>query len=123
MTDPVAKPSLLPANHHIVLSGEDALRILREIEFLLQSLHRISRHHYPDGDDGGADAVRRARYCAQTTRFIDEQQATTRLALMRRILCASFDTTLGTDEMDDIERAIAALPLWRVPDECAVRPS
>lgn len=77
--------SLLPANRRIVLSGEDALRILR------------------------------AQYCAETTRFIDEEQATTRLALMRSILSAAFDTTLGADEMDDLERAIEALPLWRAP--------
>ncbi|KAB8062463.1 hypothetical protein GCN74_01350 [Janthinobacterium sp. FT14W] len=37
-------------------------------------------------------------------------------ALMRRILSAPFDTTLGADEMDDIERAVAALPLWRAAD-------
>lgn len=113
--------SLLPANRRIVLSGEDALRILREIEFLLQSLHHIGRHYYPDGDgdgdgdDDGADALRRAQYCAETTRFIDEEQATTRLALMRSILSAPFDTTLGADEMDDLERAVEALPLWRAP--------
>ena len=53
----------------------------------------------------------------ETTRFIDAQQATTRLALMRRILSAQFDTTLGDDEMDDIERAVAALPLWRGPGQ------
>ena len=75
---PATPPSLLPANRRIVLSGEDALRILREIEFLLQSLHHIGRHYYPDGDDDGADALRRAQYCAETTRFIDAQQATTR---------------------------------------------
>jgi hypothetical protein len=117
MSNKRAMPSsLLPVNRRIVLSGEDALRILREIEFLLQSLHHIGRHYYPDGDDDGADALRRAQYCAQTTRFIDEEQATTRLALMRSILSAAFDTTLGADEMDDIERAVEALPLWRTPD-------
>ncbi|WP_219115363.1 hypothetical protein [Janthinobacterium sp. UMAB-56] len=110
-----APPALLPANRRIVLSGEDALRILQEIELLLQSLQHIGRHYYPDGADDGADALRRARYCAETTRFIDEQQATTRLALMRSILSAPFDATLGADEMDDIERAVAALPLWRAP--------
>ena len=119
--DMAAPPSLLPVNGRIVLSGEDALRILREIEFLLQSLHHIGRHYYPDGDgdgdgdDDGADALRRAQYCAETTRFIDEEQATTRLALMRSILSAPFDTTLGADEMDDLERAVEALPLWRAP--------
>ena len=117
MNSPATPPSLLPANRRIVLSGEDALRILREIEFLMQSLHRIGRHYYPDGDDGGADVQRRARYCAETTRFIDAEQATTRLALMRRMLSAPFDTTLGDDDMDDLERAVAALPLWRAPGE------
>lgn len=111
-----APPSLLRANRRIVLSGEDALRILREIEFLLISLNNIGRHYYPDGDDDGADVLRRAQYCAETTCFIDAQQATTRLALMRRILSAPFDTSLGADDMDDIERAVAALPLWRAPD-------
>ncbi len=115
LNSPAAPPSLQPANRRIVLSGEDALRILREIELLLQSLHHIGRHYYPDGDDDGADALRRAQYCAETTRFIDEEQATTRLARMRSILSAAFDTTLGADEMDDLERAVEALPLWRAP--------
>ena len=122
MADHIATPpSLLPANRRIVLSGEDALRILCKIEFLLMSLNNIGRHYYPDGDgdgdgdDDGADVQRRARYCAETTRFIDAQQTTTRLALMRRILSAPFDSTLGEDEMDDIERAVKALPLWRAP--------
>lgn len=106
MNSRAAPPSLLPANRRIVLPGEDALRILREIEFLLQSLHHIGRHYYPDGDDDGADVQRRAQYCAETTR----------LALMRRILSAPFDTTLGADDMGDIERAVAALPLWRAAD-------
>ncbi|KAB8058306.1 hypothetical protein [Janthinobacterium violaceinigrum] len=35
---------------------------------------------------------------------------------MRRILSAPFDTTLGADDMGDIERAVAALPLWRASD-------
>lgn len=57
LNSPAAPPSLQPANRRIVLSGEDALRILREIELLLQSLHHIGRHYYPDGDDApGADA-------------------------------------------------------------------
>ena len=115
LNSPAAPPSLQPANRRIVLSGEDALRILREIELLLQSLHHIGRHYYPDGDDDGADALRRAQYGAETTRFIDEEQATTRLARMRSILSAAFDTTLGADEMDDLERAVEALPLWRAP--------
>ena len=115
MTSRAAPPSLRPANRRIVLSGEDALRILREIEFLLISLNDIGRHYYPDGDDDGADTARRARYCAETTRFIDAEQATTRLALMRRLLSAPFDSSLGDDEMDDIERAVAALPPWRAP--------
>lgn len=78
---------------------------------MLISLNNIGRHYYPDG----ADAQRRARYCAETTRFIDAEQVTTRLALMRRILSAPFDDSLGDGEMDDIERAVAALPLWRAP--------
>ena len=118
MADHIATPpSLRPANRRIVLSGEDALRILREIEFLLMSLNHIGRHYYPDGDDDGADAQRRAQYCAETTRFIDEEQATTRLALMRRLLSAPFDTALGDDGMDDLERAVAALPLWHAPGD------
>lgn len=117
MNSPATPPFLLPANRRIVLSGEDALRILREIEFLLMSLNHIGRHYYPDGDDDGADAQRRAQYCAETTRFIDEEQATTRLALMRRLLSAPFDTALGDDGMDDLERAVAALPLWRAPGD------
>ena len=57
--------------------------------------------------------VESVRVQRATTDFIDNQQVTQRLAQVRRILSEPFDHTLGEDDMDDIERHVQGLELWR----------
>lgn len=102
----------LPANSIIQLSFEEAIEILGEIEAILISLHKIGSHYPEAGRD----------YERETTRYIDGWRVTRRLAHARRILSEKFDTTLGNDDMDDIERALEGCPYWSSPSSEPVVP-
>lgn len=95
---------MLESNRTLSLSGEQALEALAELEFVLISLHKMGAYYR---DKPVAD------YRRATTDFIDNQQVTQRLARVRRILSEPFDYTLGEDDMDDIERHVQGLDLWR----------
>lgn len=99
---------MLPANQQITLSGDEAVRVLREINLILISLHSMGSY-YIDKD--------RSEYEAETTRFIDDWKVTARLAEIRAILTRKFDLTLGSDEMDDLERTMETLRYWRAPGD------
>ena len=93
------------------MAGEDAVSVLREIEIILISLHKIGSYYatveFDGGDAGG--------YAAETCRFVDDWRVTERLATARAILSNAFDATLGEDDMDDLERAMESLPHWAGP--------
>ncbi|HIC7210951.1 hypothetical protein [Burkholderia stabilis] len=98
-------------NEKIVLSGEAALFVLSEMEYLLISLGNIGRYYHDDSvsvvDDGGL------AYCQETVRFIDENGVTRRLAKMREMISGKFDDALG----DDIERAVEGMKVWESPGD------
>jgi hypothetical protein len=96
-------------NQRIEISGEDAIRILREINLVVVSLHKIGSYY------AVADEVERANYERETTRFIDDWKVTARLAEARAVLSKAFDTTLGDDDMDDLERAMESVDYWSNP--------
>lgn len=102
---------LRETNRSISITGEDAVRVLREIELILISLRNIGSHYAALQADGGdADA-----YARETCRFVDDWRVTERLASARAILSNAFDSTLGDDDMDDLERAMESLPHWSGP--------
>jgi len=86
---------MLETNKKIVLNGEDALEVLADIEFILISLHKMGSYY---SDKPIED------YQKSTTDFIDNEGVTQRLARVRKIISKNFDSTLGDDDMDDIER-------------------
>lgn len=94
-------------NQCIKVAGEDAVRILREIELVLVSLHKIGAYY--------ANAESTTEYERETTRFIDEWKVTTRLAEARELLSRHFDSTLGADSMDDLEREMESVDYWSGP--------
>ncbi|MFP1787784.1 hypothetical protein [Lonsdalea quercina] len=104
--------NLLKDNEKIYLSGEEAIDILNEVEYMLISLRDIARHYY-DNADGCISAQDRALYCEETTRFIDEGGVTKRLAKIREKITGKFNLELGDDDMDDIERAMESLKYWK----------
>lgn len=94
---------MMPENEKIVLSGDEAISILKELEFMLISLHKMGSY-YMDRT--------REEYEAETCRFIDEEKITHKLANIRAILSSKFDSTLGDDDMDDLERAMEDIEYW-----------
>lgn len=101
---------MIKKNEKIVLSGDEAIEILKEIDVILISLHDMGSY-YMDKDT--------REYEKETTRFIDEWKVTHRLARIRGILSEKFDNTLGDDEMDDLERAMEKLKYWEKPGDVA----
>ncbi|KTT48323.1 hypothetical protein SB11R_15545 [Pseudomonas oryzihabitans] len=95
---------MLEQNKTICIPGEEALEVLKEIEFILISLHKIGSY-YSEKD--------KENYEKATAEFIDKKKVTTRLANIRRIITEKFDTSLGDDDMDDIERHIDGMEFWK----------
>jgi hypothetical protein len=95
---------MLERNKKIILTGEDALEALANIEFILVSLHKMASHYI----DKPIEEYRKA-----TTEFIDNENVTQRLAKTRTIISKNFDSTLGEDDMDDIERHMEGIEFWK----------
>lgn len=95
---------MLERNKEIVIVGESALEALAEIEFILISLHKMGSYY----SDKPIEEYQRA-----TTEFIDNEKVTQKLAKVRRIISEGFDTTLGEDDMDDIERRMEGIDFWK----------
>lgn len=94
---------MLEKNKKIVLNGRDALEILANIEFMLISLHKMGSYY---ADKPVED------YRKTTTDFIDNEKITQRLAEVRKLITKNFDSTLGDDDMDDIERHLNKINFW-----------
>ena len=95
---------MLEKNKKIILTGEDALEALANIEFILISLHKMGIYY----SDKPVEEYRKA-----TTEFIDNENVTQRLAKIRTIISKNFDSTLGEDDMDDIERHVEGIEFWK----------
>ena len=65
------------------------------------------------GVQGDIGPQQRASYCEATTTFIDDNQVTHRLASLRTTISAKFNLELGSDDMDDIERALQDITYWK----------
>ncbi|WP_036112387.1 hypothetical protein [Mangrovibacter sp. MFB070] len=104
--------NLLKDNEKIFLSGDEAINILSEVEYMLISLRDIARHYY-DNADGEISIEKRALYCEETTKFIDENNITNKLAKIRETITEKFNLELGDDDMDDIERAMENITYWK----------
>ncbi|ESP93660.1 hypothetical protein [Pseudoalteromonas luteoviolacea] len=90
-------------NNQICLTGSEAIEILKEVNTIMLSLHKIGSK-YEEYDD--------IEYCLTTTKFIDEWKVTQRLATIRRMIKEKFDLSLGEDDMDDVERAMENIKIW-----------
>ncbi|HIA3423703.1 TPA: hypothetical protein ACWP5X_005314 [Escherichia coli] len=103
-------------NENIELTGEEALSILREIDYLLISLRDIARYYYHTQDNGNM-IENEIDYCKETTGFIDRNKITHRLAHIRMIITEKFNNELGDDDMDDIEREMEKIKYWEKPGD------
>jgi len=91
-------------SENITLDKNQAIEVLKEVEVILQSLHNMGTY-YMDKDSN--------EYEKETTRFIDEWQVTHKLANIRAVLTPKFDSTLGDDDMDELERAMVDIKVWK----------
>lgn len=98
------------------MSGEEAVKILTDVEYILISLRDIARHYY-DNVDGEITSEDRASYCEETAKFIDENEITKKLANIRRVISENFNLEPSDDEMDDIERELVKIHYWKPDSE------
>lgn len=80
------------------------MEALAEIEFILISLRKMGTFYR----DKPVEDYRKA-----TTDFIDDFAVTHRLAKVRTLISQPFDSALGDDDMDDLERYMQKLRFWQ----------
>lgn len=107
---------MIEKNEMIELSGGDAILIIKEVEYVLVSLNKIAEYYYC-GEAAECQEQTAIDYAIETTRFIDQNQITRRLAKVRRIISEKFDNELGSDDMDDVERELELLKYWERPGD------
>ena len=96
-------------SQRICFHREEILNMFVEIEYILISLAKIGRYYsVPENKDD-------AKYNEETTKFIDGQGITARLSSVRLILSEKFDSTLGDDDMDELERVCQYIEYWKPP--------
>jgi hypothetical protein len=98
------------------LSGEDALKALKVVEYILIALRDIGRYYYLRPNFPPTQNTK-IEYALETSKFIDNNGVCCRLAKIHSILSKTFDDESGDVEMDDIERAVQNLQYWRQPGD------
>ncbi|WP_262144756.1 hypothetical protein [Serratia ficaria] len=105
---------MLKENEIIELTGDEAINIIKEVNYFLISLNNISHYYY---NEKNISDTKRLEYERETTNFIDNNKITKRLAEIRKVLSSKFNNELGDDDMDDIERATEDTQYWEKPDD------
>lgn len=98
-------------NLKIIYNGAEIAMVIKELSYILCSLHDIGSY-YADKID-----QERKEYERETTKFIDNSLVCNRLAKIRGVLTEQFDLELGSDEMDDLERICEDIPYWSKPGD------
>lgn len=102
---------MMRENEEIKFSGDELICALSEIEIILISLDRLGAYfgtkHY--------NGVDKKEYEAEVTKFVEDWKVVDRLVKVRRVLSEKFDSTLGDDNMDDLERGMTHIKYWRSP--------
>lgn len=107
---------MLKENENIQISGAEAIEALREIEYVLISLKKIASYYYERANVHPTKTTS-LEYALETTRFIDNNKVTQRLANVRKIISTKFNQELGDDEMSDVERELEAINYWENPGD------
>ncbi|HAM0380999.1 TPA: hypothetical protein H7009_004921, partial [Escherichia coli] len=81
------------------------------------SLKNIARYYFNGIEQNVIDDKLLNSYFKETTKFIDDKNITHRLAEIRRVITENFNTDLGDDDMDDIEREIEKIKCWEKPGD------
>lgn len=104
-------------NEIINIPGKDALYILSEVEYMLISLRNIARYYFNGVEQNVIDDELLQSYFKETTKFIDDKNITQRLSEIRKVITEKFNTVLGDDDMDDIEREMEKIKYWEKPGD------
>lgn len=98
-------------NKTVTYDGMQMTLILKELDFILVSLHKIGSYY---AEDITSD---REQYQKETTQFIDNSFVCSRLANIRSSLTRKFNREEGDDGLDDIERICEQIPYWKKPGD------
>ena len=98
-------------NEKVTYDGMQVALILKELDFILVSLHKIGSYYAED------IRTNKEQYQKETTQFIDDSCVCSRLAKIRAILTQKFDLQEGEDGLDDIERICEHIPYWHKPGD------
>lgn len=90
------------------MKPEEIGYILTETEVILISLHNMGSYYYEKDT---------ADYEKETTKFIDENRVTHRLALIRKILTEAFDAQASDSEKKELEKYMEKLSYWEKPGD------
>ena len=107
---------MLKENENIQIPGAEAIEALGEIEYVLISLKKIASYYYERTNAPPTEATS-LEYALETTRFIDENEVTRRLAKVRKIISTRFNHELGDDDMSDVEREFETIKYWERPGD------
>ena len=90
----------------MILAITDLRDALRDIEVMLQSLHRVGSFYADDQKACDEDTIR----------IIDGLQYAKRLARVRGLLLKAARGSLAATEMENLEQALGRLRHWRPPN-------
>ena len=88
---------------HITFPRKKIIKVLRTLNELVVSLDRIG---------SASSDMTKAQLDAALTDFIQRHKIARKAAEARRILSEPFPTTLGPDDMDELEREMKDVPYW-----------
>ena len=91
--------------HQISYPRKQIIKVLRTLEELVVSLDRVGSASYD---------MTKAENDAALSDFIRGHKIGRKAAQARRILSEPFPTTLGPDDMDELEREMQDVPYWKV---------
>ncbi|WFD08718.1 hypothetical protein [Tepidibacter hydrothermalis] len=104
------------ANEYITYTFNELAEVMKEIEVMLQSYHRIISYYAIDINED-VEKFDENEFRKEITDFTCNWDVPKRLANIRSILSERFDNTLGEDDMDDIERTMENIKYWAKPGD------
>ncbi|MDX5631071.1 MULTISPECIES: hypothetical protein [unclassified Brenneria] len=105
---------MLKENEKITFNGSELIEIIKEVNYILISLNKIGGYYYNAPEISNKRVL---EYKLETADFIDRNEVCTKLANIRKVLSEKFNDELGTDDMDDIERATEDTIYWEKPGD------
>lgn len=104
---------LLKDNENIILTGQEAIELIKAIDYFVISLNQIG-HYYEKKIITKEGQCEFEREIAQ---FIIKNRIGNQLLDVLGILLSKFNNELGDDDMDDIERATENTKYWEKPGD------